>query len=133
MAASKPLVLTTLFFLLLSRRGQELSQPLADVKAQLDATAFDIQFFISEHAQDLSPEQSRQLLRLLNELQRSFQELSERRATRAEVLRVCLQQAEQTDQVTVVARPPLCRTALNQEQPLCVSLCCLLCTSDAAD
>uniref|UniRef100_A0ABM5ETF4 Microtubule-actin cross-linking factor 1 isoform X3 n=1 Tax=Pogona vitticeps TaxID=103695 RepID=A0ABM5ETF4_9SAUR len=77
---------------------KELSQPLADVKAQLDATAFDIQFFISEHAQDLSPEQSRQLLRLLNELQRSFQELSERRATRAEVLRVCLQQAEQTDQ-----------------------------------
>ncbi|KAJ7304445.1 hypothetical protein JRQ81_012006, partial [Phrynocephalus forsythii] len=77
---------------------QELRQPLADVKARLDATAFDIQSFISERAQDLTPEQSRQLLRLLNELQRSFWELSEKLATRAEVLQVCLQQAEQTDQ-----------------------------------
>ncbi|XP_077787990.1 microtubule-actin cross-linking factor 1 isoform X5 [Podarcis muralis] len=77
---------------------KELKRPLADTKAQLDATALDIQFFISEHAQDLSPEQSRQLLRLLNELQTSFRELSERLATRAEVLQVCLQQAEQTDQ-----------------------------------
>uniref|UniRef100_A0A670JE80 Microtubule actin crosslinking factor 1 n=1 Tax=Podarcis muralis TaxID=64176 RepID=A0A670JE80_PODMU len=80
----------------------ELKRPLADTKAQLDATALDIQFFISEHAQDLSPEQSRQLLRLLNELQTSFRELSERLATRAEVLQVCLQQAEQTDQVTAI-------------------------------
>ncbi|XP_062995874.1 microtubule-actin cross-linking factor 1 isoform X2 [Elgaria multicarinata webbii] len=76
----------------------ELKMPLADTKAQLDDAAFDIQFFISEHAQDLTPEQSRQLLRLLNELQRSFRELSERLGTRAEVLQVCLQQVEQTDQ-----------------------------------
>ncbi|NWV53424.1 MACF1 factor, partial [Daphoenositta chrysoptera] len=77
---------------------QELKEPLANTKAELDATAFDIQFLISEHAQDLTPQQSRQLLRLLNELQKAFRELSERVAARAEVLQVCLQQAEQTDQ-----------------------------------
>ncbi|NWZ28539.1 MACF1 factor, partial [Asarcornis scutulata] len=78
---------------------KELKEPLADTKAQLDATAFDIQFLISEHAQDLTPQQSRQLLRLLNELQKAFRDLSERVATQVEVLQVCLQQAEQTDQV----------------------------------
>lgn len=81
---------------------QELSEPLADTKSQLDATAFDIQFLISEHAQDLSPQQSRQLLRLLNELQKSFRELEGRVTAQVEVLQVCLQQAEQTDQVKVV-------------------------------
>ncbi|XP_032304875.1 microtubule-actin cross-linking factor 1 isoform X5 [Coturnix japonica] len=81
------------------QRYQELSEPLADTKSQLDATAFDIQFLISEHAQDLSPQQSRQLLRLLNELQKSFRELEGRVTAQVEVLQVCLQQAEQTDQV----------------------------------
>ncbi|XP_032304874.1 microtubule-actin cross-linking factor 1 isoform X4 [Coturnix japonica] len=80
------------------QRYQELSEPLADTKSQLDATAFDIQFLISEHAQDLSPQQSRQLLRLLNELQKSFRELEGRVTAQVEVLQVCLQQAEQTDQ-----------------------------------
>uniref|UniRef100_A0A8D0G4Y1 Uncharacterized protein n=1 Tax=Sphenodon punctatus TaxID=8508 RepID=A0A8D0G4Y1_SPHPU len=37
---------------------KELKQPLVDTKIQLDATAFDIQLFISEHAQDLTPQQS---------------------------------------------------------------------------
>ncbi|NWV01010.1 MACF1 factor, partial [Upupa epops] len=78
---------------------QELKVPLADTKAQLDATAFDIQFLISEHAQDLTPQQSRQLLKLLNELQKAFRDLSERVTARVEVLQVCLQQVEQTDQV----------------------------------
>ncbi|XP_071655127.1 microtubule-actin cross-linking factor 1 isoform X4 [Patagioenas fasciata] len=81
------------------QRYQELQEPLADTKSQLDATAFDIQFLISEHAQDLTPQQSRQLLRLLNELQRAFRDLSERVTARVEVLQVCLQQAEQPDQV----------------------------------
>ncbi|NXH37189.1 MACF1 factor, partial [Myiagra hebetior] len=78
---------------------KELKEPLANTKAELDATAFDIQFLISEHAQDLTPQQSRQLLRLLNELQKAFRDLSERVTARVEVLQVCLQQAEQTDQV----------------------------------
>ncbi|XP_009330479.1 PREDICTED: microtubule-actin cross-linking factor 1 [Pygoscelis adeliae] len=78
---------------------KELKEPLADTKSQLDATAFDIQFLISEHAQDLTPQQSRQLLRLLNELQKAFRDLSEHVMARGEVLQVCLQQVEQTDQV----------------------------------
>ncbi|NWX56812.1 MACF1 factor, partial [Promerops cafer] len=77
---------------------KELKEPLADTKAELDATAFDIQLLISEHAQDLTPQQSRQLLRLLNELQKAFRDLSERVTARVEVLQVCLQQVEQTDQ-----------------------------------
>ncbi|NXJ88882.1 MACF1 factor, partial [Corythaixoides concolor] len=81
------------------QRYKELKEPLADTKSQLDATAFDIQFLISEHAQDLTPQQSRQLLRLLNELQKAFRDLSERVTARVEVLQVCLQQVEQTDQV----------------------------------
>ncbi|NXN97313.1 MACF1 factor, partial [Rhinopomastus cyanomelas] len=81
------------------QRYQELRAPLADAKAQLDATAFDIQLLISEHAQDLTPQQSRQLLKLLNELQKAFRDLSERATARAEVLQVCLQQVEQKDQV----------------------------------
>ncbi|NWW77013.1 MACF1 factor, partial [Climacteris rufus] len=78
---------------------KELKEPLADTKAELDSTAFDIQVLISEHAQDLTPQQSRQLLRLLNELQKAFRDLSERVTARVEVLQVCLQQVEQTDQV----------------------------------
>ncbi|NXM74886.1 MACF1 factor, partial [Serilophus lunatus] len=78
---------------------KELKEPLADTKSELDTTAFDIQFFISEHAQDLTPQQSRQLLRLLNELQKAFRDLSEHVTARVEVLQVCLQQVEQTDQV----------------------------------
>ncbi|NXA86826.1 MACF1 factor, partial [Melanocharis versteri] len=78
---------------------KELKEPLAGTKAELDATAFDIQVLISEHAQDLTPQQSRQLLRLLNELQKAFRDLSERVTARVEVLQVCLQQVEQTDQV----------------------------------
>ncbi|XP_067390069.1 microtubule-actin cross-linking factor 1 isoform X4 [Emydura macquarii macquarii] len=77
---------------------KELKDPLAHTKSELDATAFDIQFFISEHAQDLTPQQSRQLLRQLNELQKSFRDLSERVAAQAEVLQVCLRQVEQTDE-----------------------------------
>ncbi|XP_074411915.1 microtubule-actin cross-linking factor 1 isoform X4 [Zonotrichia albicollis] len=78
---------------------KELKEPLADTKAELDAAAFDIQLLISEHAQDLTPQQSRQLLRLLNELQKAFRELSERVAARLQVLQLWLQQAEQREQV----------------------------------
>ncbi|NWV16640.1 MACF1 factor, partial [Origma solitaria] len=78
---------------------KELKEPLAATKAELDATAFDIQLLISEHAQDLTPQQSRQLLRLLNELQKAFRELSERVTARLEVLQLCLQQVEQTERV----------------------------------
>lgn len=40
--------------------------------SEVNNTAFDIQVFISERAQDLAPEQSRQLLGQLQQLQRAF-------------------------------------------------------------
>lgn len=39
---------------------------------EVNNVAFDIQVFISERAQDLAPEQSRQLLGQLQQLQRAF-------------------------------------------------------------
>nr|XP_014343669.1 PREDICTED: microtubule-actin cross-linking factor 1 [Latimeria chalumnae] len=81
---------------------KELKDPLSNAKSQLDSSAFAIQFFISEHAQDLTPQQSRQLLRLLNELQRSFRELSESVAARSEVLRVKLQEEEKAQHQKVL-------------------------------
>lgn len=74
---------------------------MAGRKSQLDALAFDIQFFISEHAQDLSPQQNRQLLRLLNELQRSFQDLVEQTTAQMDTLQGHFQQMEQAAQVKV--------------------------------
>ncbi|KAL0604712.1 LOW QUALITY PROTEIN: Microtubule-actin cross-linking factor 1, isoforms 1/2/3/5 [Plecturocebus cupreus] len=74
---------------------EDLKQPMAERKSQLDALAFDVQFFISEHAQDLSLQQNRQMLRLLNELQRSFQDILEQTAAQADALQGHLQQMEQ--------------------------------------
>ncbi|XP_051008985.1 dystonin isoform X1 [Acomys russatus] len=50
---------------------------LTHTKVQLETTAFDIQSFISDHAQDLSPNQNRQLLRLLNTTQKRFLDTQE--------------------------------------------------------
>lgn len=61
---------------------------------QLESTAFDVQFFISEHAQDLSPNQSKQLLRLLNITQKSFQEVQEAIISQVESLESLLQAAQ---------------------------------------
>lgn len=43
---------------------------------EVNSVAFDIQVFISERAQDLAPEQSRQLLGQLQQLQRDFHRAS---------------------------------------------------------
>lgn len=48
--------------------------------------AFNIQMFISEQAQDLAPEQSRQLLRQLQQLQRTFHRASGRAQAWADAL-----------------------------------------------
>lgn len=58
---------------------------------QLETTAFDVQFFISEYAQDLSPNQSRQLLRLLNATQKCFLEVQESVTMQVEHLEMQLQ------------------------------------------
>ncbi|XP_070621008.1 microtubule-actin cross-linking factor 1 isoform X2 [Erythrolamprus reginae] len=74
------------------QRCKELAKPLAEMEARLDEMASNVQLFISEHAQDLSTEQSGQLLRLLNALQRSFRELSERVTAHTEVLQTLQEQ-----------------------------------------
>ncbi|XP_029938047.1 microtubule-actin cross-linking factor 1 isoform X3 [Salarias fasciatus] len=51
---------------------KELQSSLSSRSAEVSNVAFDIQVFISERAQDLSPEQSRQLLGQLQQLQRAF-------------------------------------------------------------
>ncbi|OWK04762.1 MACF1, partial [Cervus elaphus hippelaphus] len=86
------------------QRCEDLKQPMAGRKPQLDALAFDVQFFISEHAQDLSPQQNRQMLRLLNELQRSFQDLVEETTAQGDALRDRLQQMEQAAQVKTLQK-----------------------------
>lgn len=64
---------------------------------QLDTTAFDVQFFISEYAQDLSPSQSKQLLRLLNTTQRCFLDVQESVTTQVEHLEAQLQLEQDLD------------------------------------
>lgn len=80
---------------------------MAERKSQLDALAFDTQVFVSKHAQDLSPQQNRQMLRLLSELQRSFQDLVEQTAAQMNALQGHLQQTEKAALVKVRLNQPL--------------------------
>lgn len=73
---------------------QNHSKELGCMKMQLDSIAFDVQFFISEHAQDLSPNQSKQLLRLLNSTQKCFQEVQETITSQMESLEGLLRTAQ---------------------------------------
>uniref|UniRef100_A0A3Q3VYD6 Uncharacterized protein n=1 Tax=Mola mola TaxID=94237 RepID=A0A3Q3VYD6_MOLML len=54
----------------------ELQSSLMARSSEVSSVAFDIQVFISERAQDLAPEQSRQLLGKLQQLQRDFHRTS---------------------------------------------------------
>ncbi|XP_074437674.1 dystonin isoform X18 [Larus michahellis] len=84
-------------------------------KMQLESTAFDVQFFISEHAQDLSPNQSKQLLRLLNATQKSFQEVQEAMTSQVESLETQLQAAQELgDQKDVAERQQECKEKLQE-------------------
>ncbi|KAK1153105.1 hypothetical protein AOXY_G30446 [Acipenser oxyrinchus oxyrinchus] len=83
---------------------QELKAGLAERSASLDSIAFDIQLFISERAQDLTPQQSRQLLRQLNELQRSFREASGHTAARTEALLAAAAHERETEKETKVVQ-----------------------------
>nr|XP_030696910.1 dystonin isoform X23 [Globicephala melas] len=75
---------------------------LGHTKTQLETTAFDVQFFISEHAQDLSPTQSRQLLRLLNTTQKGFLDVQESVTTQVEHLEAQLQLEQDLDRQKMV-------------------------------
>ncbi|XP_017656965.1 dystonin isoform X3 [Nannospalax galili] len=76
---------------------------LAHSKVQLDTMAFDIQFFISEYAQDLSPNQSRQLLRLLNTTQKCFLDMQELVTTKVDHLETQLHLEQELDHQKIVA------------------------------
>ncbi|XP_074073694.1 microtubule-actin cross-linking factor 1 isoform X3 [Macrotis lagotis] len=78
---------------------EALKQPFSERRSQLDILALDIQYFISEHAQDLAPPQSRKLLRLLTELQKTFHELSVHTTAQKDVLQGHLQRVMQAAQV----------------------------------
>lgn len=60
----------------LSLSFKELQSSLMSRSNEVNNVAFDIQVFISERAQDLAPEQSRQLLGQLQQLQRAFHQAS---------------------------------------------------------
>ncbi|XP_060045986.1 LOW QUALITY PROTEIN: dystonin [Erinaceus europaeus] len=64
---------------------------LGHTKMQLETTAFDVQFFVSEYAQDLSPNQNKQLLRLLNTTQKCFIDVQESVTSKVEHLKTQLQ------------------------------------------
>ncbi|KAM8776730.1 dystonin isoform 9-T9 [Rhynchonycteris naso] len=76
---------------------------LGHTKVQLETTAFDVQFFVSEHAQDLPPSQSKQLLRLLNTTQKAFLDVQESITTRLEHLETQLQLEQDLDDQKAVA------------------------------
>ncbi|XP_067421590.1 dystonin isoform X1 [Emydura macquarii macquarii] len=91
------------------------SKELGCMKIQLDSIAFDVQFFISEHAQDLSPNQSKQLLRLLNSTQKGFQEVQETITSQTESLERLLRTAQDLgDQKDVAEQHQECKEKLQE-------------------
>ena len=79
---------------------------LGRTKLQLEATALDVQFFISECAQDLAPSQSKQLLRLLSTTQKCVLDVQESGTAQVERLETRLQLELDLD-----------------DQKVCLSLC----------
>ncbi|XP_058233494.1 microtubule-actin cross-linking factor 1 isoform X16 [Hemibagrus wyckioides] len=77
---------------------KDLQECLTTRSNDVNAVAFDIQVFISECAQDLAPEQSRRLLRQLQQLQNAFHQASGRTHARAEALSVQRVREEEREQ-----------------------------------
>ncbi|KAI5091811.1 microtubule-actin cross-linking factor 1 isoform X12, partial [Silurus meridionalis] len=77
---------------------KDLQEGLTTRSGDVNAVAFDIQMFISECAQDLAPEQSRNLLGKLQRLQSAIHQASSRTHARAEALSVQRVREEERDQ-----------------------------------
>ena len=77
------------------------SQLLKEARLKLEDVTFDIQCFISEHTQFLSPAQSSDLLKLLSTTQRAFREQTERLVTQRATLDVLLETREKENQQKV--------------------------------
>ncbi|XP_060708162.1 dystonin isoform X12 [Hemiscyllium ocellatum] len=73
------------------QQHKDLEKTLTNLKIQLDTTAFDIQFFVSEHAVDFSPQENRKLLKHLNSTQTLFKSVMERLTVQVEALNLQLQ------------------------------------------
>lgn len=65
-----------------------------EARLELEGVTFDVQCFISEHAQFLSPAQSSCLLKFLTSTQRAFNNQTERLFTQRSVLDVLLDSRE---------------------------------------
>ncbi|XP_018545400.1 LOW QUALITY PROTEIN: dystonin [Lates calcarifer] len=74
------------------------SNVLKEAKLKLEDVTFDVQCFISEHAQFLSPAQSSYLLKFLSSTQRAFRDQTERLVTQRSTLDVLLGTRERENQ-----------------------------------
>uniref|UniRef100_A0A671KPJ2 Dystonin n=1 Tax=Sinocyclocheilus anshuiensis TaxID=1608454 RepID=A0A671KPJ2_9TELE len=77
---------------------KDIEKDLSGTRQLLEDAAFDIQNFISGHAQFLSPTRSRYLLRALSATQRSYKELMDRAFTQRQTLEVQLEIREEENQ-----------------------------------
>uniref|UniRef100_A0A8C9ZXZ2 Dystonin n=1 Tax=Sander lucioperca TaxID=283035 RepID=A0A8C9ZXZ2_SANLU len=77
---------------------QDFSSLLKEARIKLEDVTFDIQCFISEHAQFLSPTQSSFLLKFLSTTQRAFRDQTERLVTQRSALDVLLDTRERESQ-----------------------------------
>ncbi|XP_048061846.1 dystonin isoform X4 [Megalobrama amblycephala] len=80
------------------QQNKDIEKGLSGTRQLLEDAAFDIQNFISEHAQFLSPAHSRHLLRALSTTQRSIKELMDRVFTQRQTLEVHLEICEDETQ-----------------------------------
>ncbi|KAJ8384943.1 hypothetical protein AAFF_G00196090 [Aldrovandia affinis] len=76
---------------------KELQSSLSARSGDVGSAALDVQVFISEQAQNLAPEQSRQLLGRLQQLQRAFHEAAGRTQARADGLASQRQREEERE------------------------------------
>ncbi|XP_070772625.1 dystonin [Enoplosus armatus] len=74
------------------------SNLLKEARLKLEDVTFDIQCFISEHAQFLSPAQSSYLLKFLSTTQRAFRDQTERLVTQRSALEVLMDTRERENQ-----------------------------------
>ncbi|KAG7230178.1 hypothetical protein INR49_009898 [Caranx melampygus] len=80
------------------------SNLLKDTRLKLEDVTLDVQCFISEHAQFLSPAQSSHLLKVLSSTQRAFRDQTERLVTQRSTLDVLLDTRERENQEKVCLR-----------------------------
>lgn len=77
------------------------SNLLKEARLKLEDVTFDIQCFISEHAQFLSPAQSSYLLKFLSTTQRAFRDQTDKLVTQRSTLDVLLDTRERENQEKV--------------------------------